>query len=184
MIQAESQKRGGRKMSEFGRRQKFSLLIWGFIAASFGGWIYEEICVYVLYHHIYNRGMLHLTMCPIYGFGAWGLYLLLHKVKRGSLYFVLSTLIASVFEYGCSYLLEFLFHRSFWTYKDWILTVQDRISLISSLIFGLLAVIFAKLILPALKKAVGKGSQNIWLIMSILAVGVIVGDFVLVVCGY
>ena len=171
-------------MSGLNRRQRFSLLIWGFIAAAFGGWIYEEICVYLLYHKIYNRGMLHLTMCPIYGFGAWGLYLLLRKVRSTGLYFALSVLIASAFEYGCSYLLEFLFHRSFWTYEGWFLSIQNRISLISSLIFGLLAVIFAKLLLPLLIKAVRKGSPNIWFCISLLALAVILGDFLLVVSGY
>lgn len=170
-------------MSELCRRQKFSLLICGFIAAAFGGWVYEEICVYLLYHHIYNRGMLHLTICPIYGFGAWGLYMLLHKVKRSSLYFLLSVVIASAFEYGCSYLLEFLFHKSFWTYEGWPLSIQNRISLISSLIFGLLAVIFAKLLLPALKKAIGKGNKNLWFVISIAAAAVTAGDFLLVLHG-
>lgn len=166
------------------KRQKFSLLIWGFIAAAFGGWIYEEICVYVLYHHIYNRGMLHLTICPIYGFGAWGLYFLLRKVKSSGSYLLLSTFIASIFEYGCSYLLEFLFHRSYWTYEGWPFSIQNRISIISSLIFGILAVIFAKLILPPLKKAIGKGNRNVWFAFSILALVVILGDFILVVRGY
>ena len=87
--------------------QKISLSIFGFIAASFGGWIYEEICIFVLYHHLYNRGMLHLPICPIYGFGAWGLWLLLHRVKNTGAFFALSVIIASAFEFGCSYLLEF-----------------------------------------------------------------------------
>ncbi|MBQ9907278.1 MAG: putative ABC transporter permease [Oscillospiraceae bacterium] len=171
-------------MQELNKRQRFSLLIWGFITAAFGGWLYEELCVYILYHKIYNRGMLHLTICPIYGFGAWGLYLLLRKVRSSGLYFALSVLTASVFEYGCSYLLEFLFHRTYWTYEGWFLSIQNRISLVSSLIFGLLAVVFAKLILPLLTKAVGTGKSTVWFIVSLLALAVIVGDFVLVVSGY
>lgn len=170
-------------MTGLGRRQQFSLLVTGFAAAAFGGWVYEEICVYLLYHHIYNRGMLHLTICPIYGFGAWGLYFLLHKVRHGSVFFLLSVVIASAFEYGCSYLLEFLFHRSFWTYESWPLSVQNRISLVSSLIFGLMAVIFAKLLLPALKKLIGRGSPNLWFLISLLSAAVIAGDFLLVLHG-
>lgn len=69
-------------MKEMNRKQIISLLILGFAGAAIGGWIYEEICVYVMYHYIYNRGMLHLPLCPIYGFGAWGLYALFHKCKR------------------------------------------------------------------------------------------------------
>lgn len=171
-------------MAELCKQQQVSLLIFGFIAAAFGGWIYEEICVYVLYHHIYNRGMLHLTICPIYGFGAWGLYLLLRRVKHSGCYFAMSVVIASVFEYACSYLLELLFHRSYWTYKDWAFSIDDRISLISSVIFGLLAVFFAKAVLPLLRKAVQRGNPTVWFLCSLLAVAVILGDFVLVVSGY
>ena len=170
-------------MSELSRRQRFSLLIWGFTAAAFGGWIYEEICVFLLYHHIYNRGMLHLTICPIYGFGAWGLYLLLRKVRNSGLFFLLSTAIASIFEYACSYLLEFLFHRSFWTYEGWPLSVQNRISLISSLIFGVFALVFARLILPPLIRLLSRGDPKKWFISSIIVLAVIAGDFILVLCG-
>lgn len=170
-------------MHELNLRQRFSLLICGFVAAAFGGWIYEEICVWLIYHHIYNRGMLHLTICPIYGFGAWGLYLLLRRIKNSGLYFLLSVIIASVFEFGCSYLLEFLFHRSFWTYEGWPFSVQNRISLISSMIFGLLSVVFAKLILPRLRSRISKGNQYLWFIISLSALAVILGDFILVLRG-
>ena len=167
-----------------GKRRAFAVLVFGFVLASFGGWIYEEICVWLLYHMVVNRGMLHLTLCPIYGFGAWGLYLLLRKVKSGALFFVLSVLIASAFEYACSYLLEWAFHRVYWTYADWPFSVQDRISLVSSLIFGVLAVLFAKGILPLLRKYVRKGNAWVWFGAAMLIVAVIAVDFVLVLFSY
>ncbi len=161
-------------------KQRFSLLIFGFLAASFGGWIYEVICVFLLYHHFYNRGMLHLTICPIYGFGAWGLYLLLHKIKNSGLFFLLSVLIASAFEYGCALLLETVFHKIYWTYEGWPLNIQNRISLISSLIFGLLALVFSRRIVPPLKKIISRGNPNRWFAAAVLAVLVILADFGLV----
>ena len=165
-------------------KQTFTLLILGFTAAAVGGWLYEEICVYVMYHDLYNRGMLHLTLCPIYGFGAWGLALLLRKIKHPLPFFLLSTIIASVFEYACSYLLEFLFHRSFWSYADWILSVDERISLISSLIFGMLAVLFAFGILPFLRRHIHEKSCKYLFPVSIALLLLIAGDFVLVLIGF
>ena len=167
-----------------GKRRDFAMLIFGFVIAAFGGWIYEEICVWLLYHMVVNRGMLHLTICPIYGFGAWGLYLLLRKVNSSALFFVLSVFIASAFEYACSYLLEWVFHRTYWTYADWPFSVQDRISLVSSLIFGLLAVLFAKGIIPFLRKIVSKGNAWGWFSAALLILAVITADFVLVLHGY
>lgn len=170
-------------MDRLNLKQKISLGVFGFLAASLGGWIYEEICIYILYHHIYNRGMLHLPICPIYGFGAWGLWLLLRRVKNTGAFFALSVITASAFEFGCSYLLELLFHRSYWTYEGWPLSVDNRISLVSSMIFGLLAVIFAKMILPPLTRSIKKGSEKIWFISSIAALLIVGGDFLLVLRG-
>lgn len=165
------------------KRQLFAVLIFGFVIAAFGGWLYEEACVYLIYHKIYNRGMLHLTLCPIYGFGAWILYLLLHKVRNSVLFFLLSTAIASAFEYGCALLLEHFLHRSYWTYSGWPLSVHDRISLVSSLIFGLLAVLFAKGILPKLTSAVKRGNATKSAVAAGCILSVIITDFLIVLCG-
>ncbi len=165
-------------------KQWFSLLVWGFVLAGTGGWIYEEICIYVLYGYVYNRGMLHLTLCPIYGFGAWGLYALFHRTKNSALFFALSVFAASAFEYGCSYLLEAVFHRSFWTYEGWLLSIDNRISLISSMMFGILALFFAKCILPLLKRHICKENPaHGWFVSACVSVAVIAGDFILVLCG-
>lgn len=161
----------------------FALVVFAFLAAAFVGWIYEEICVYLLYHTIYKRGMLHLTICPIYGFGAWGLYLLLHRVKNSAAFFLLSVLTASVFEYGCALLLETAFHRTYWTYEGWPLSFQNRISLVSSLIFGIFALIFAKCTVPPLKKTISRGSALLWFGAALSAAGIVLADFVFVLKG-
>ena len=160
----------------------FVLAVLGFVIAAFVGWIYEQICVLVMYGSFSHRGMLDIPFLPIYGFGAWGLALLLRKVRSGWAFFFLSVLIASVFEYACSYLLEFLFHESFWTYSDWWFSFQDRISLISSAVFGLLAVIFVKCVLPFLRFLMKKVPQGILLVLSFLFIFIIIGDFFLVIC--
>ena len=170
-------------MEEKNGEKRFALLIFGFIAAAFGGWLYEEACVWILYRHLYNRGMLHLTICPIYGFGAWGMYLMLRKVKPAWLYFTLSVIIASVFEYACACLLEAIFHHRYWSYADWPFSVRDRISLISSLIFGLLSVLFARGVLPLLQRCMKKGRAAVWNAAAIVSLCVIAGDFLLVLNG-
>lgn len=171
-------------MEKLNLRQRFALLVYGFTAAAFGGWVYEEICIYVMYRQIYNRGMLHLTICPIYGFGAWGLYLLLHRVRKPVWFYILSVIVASVFEYACACLLEFAFHRTYWTYSDWPLSIDDRISLISSGIFGLLALLFANGILPVLRKQVQKHSGTADCIAAACILAVIAADFIIVVLHY
>ncbi len=158
----------------------FILFVLSFVLAAFAGWIYEQICVRVMYGAFSHRGMLRIPLLPIYGFGAWGLALLLRRVRSVCLFFVLSVLIASVFEFACSYLLELIFHESFWSYNDWPLSVCDRISLISSLIFGLLAVAFVKGVLPFVRFLMRKLPQFVLLLAAVLFALLIVGDFLFV----
>ena len=119
-----------------------------FIAASFIGWAYEVLCTYVLFHYWADRGVLHLPLCPIYGFGMMILYLIFRKVKSPGMIFLGSAVITTVIELGASYLLEYLFEARLWSYGGWPFTFDDRISLISSCIFGLMALMFMKLIVP------------------------------------
>ncbi len=171
-------------MIQHDKKQLFITAVLGFVLAAFGGWVYEEICVYVFYGYVYNRGMLHLPICPIYGFGAWGLYLLLRRVKQGWLFYLLSVVTASVFEYACSYLLELLFHRTYWSYAGWWLSVDDRISLVSSLIFGLLALLFVKGVLPLVLYLQKHVRKRILLAVSSALVLIIAADFAWVVTHY
>ena len=119
-----------------------------FALASFIGWAYEVICTYVMFHYWIDRGVLHLPFCPIYGFGMMILYLIFRKLKNPLLIFTGSAVITTAIELGASYLLEYFFHVQLWSYRGWYLNFDERISLISSCIFGLLALLFLKLIVP------------------------------------
>lgn len=119
-----------------------------FVLASFTGWVYEIIATYVVCGGYYDRGILHLPMCPIYGFGMLILSYILSNVKNPFVLFVLSGCITTGFELICSYVLEYCFHMELWTYEPWPLNFQGRISLVSSVIFGLLALVFIKGVAP------------------------------------
>lgn len=167
---------------EKNRKDCFILLVLGFVIAAFAGWVYEQICVLIMYGSFQHRGMLDIPLLPIYGFGAWGLALILRPVRSGWLFFILSVVIASLFEYACSYLLEFLFHERFWSYSDWWFSFQDRISLISSAIFGLLALIFVKAVLPFVRYLMRKIPKAVLMFVSVLAAILVIADFILVIC--
>lgn len=129
-----------------------SKYLFTFMLAAFIGWLYEIVTINIMYHQYYDRGVLHLPMCPIYGFGVLFLDAVLHKVKNGFLYFLGSFLTATALELGASYILEYGFGMVLWSYSDWPLNFQSRISLISSCIFGLMAVFYAKLLKPGIEK--------------------------------
>ena len=119
-----------------------------FLLASFLGWVYEIVCVWTLHHIYVDRGILHLPMCPIYGFGFLVLYAMFHKVKNPLYLFVFSFLVTSVIELSASYILEYKFHMILWTYEGWPLNFQNRISVVSSMLFGVMTVLFTKGVKP------------------------------------
>jgi len=120
--------------------------------ASFIGWAYEITCVWVLFHTYYDRGVLHLPLCPIYGFGVLLLIVLFRKIKNPIALFACCTAVATGVELLASYALEYGFGLVLWTYEGWPFSFQDRISGVSSLIFGVMAALFIKLVKPPVDK--------------------------------
>ncbi|MCR4792250.1 MAG: putative ABC transporter permease [Lachnospiraceae bacterium] len=123
-----------------------------FALASFIGWLYEITCVWVMFRTYYDRGILHIPICPIYGFGILLLLLIFRKVKNPFGLFAGSALVTTSVELLSSYVLEYGFGLILWTYEGWPLSFQNRISAISSLLFGLMAVLFIKLVKPPADK--------------------------------
>ena len=123
-----------------------------FMAASMIGWMYEIACVRILYNIYYDRGILHLPMCPIYGFGMLMLLVIFRKVRNPVGIFVGSTIFTTALELASSYILEYKFNMILWTYEDWPLSFQNRISAVSSCMFGLMALMVMKLIKPVTDK--------------------------------
>ncbi len=132
--------------------EKISRYLLLFMAASFIGWLYEIACMKLIFGIYADRGVLHLPLCPIYGFGLLILMALFGKVKSTFLLFAGSTLLTTGIELSVSYIMEYVFHTSLWSYEGWPLNFQNRISLISSCIFGLMALLNLKVIKPAAEK--------------------------------
>ena len=94
-----------------------------------------------------------------------------------------SALITTIFELGASYLLEFIFHRQFWTYEGWWGSILDRSCVISSLIFGVFAVIYFKILHPISGKLSRKMPYQACIILSILSILAVMTDLIISVTG-
>lgn len=127
-----------------------------FALAAFAGWLYEVGITFLAHGQYEDRGVLHLPLCPIYGFGMLLLVLVLKKVKNTIAIFLYSTMITTAIELAASYVLEYGFHMVLWSYEDWPFHFQARISLFSSLIFGIFAVVFIRLVLPCIHRVCGR----------------------------
>ena len=140
-----------------------------FMAAAFIGWLYEIICVYITLGYYSDRGVLHLPMCPIYGFGMLILYILFHRFHNAAVLFLGSALVTTAVELAVSYILEWHWHTELWSYREWPLNYQGRICVISSVAFGLLALFFFKVMKPCADRLFsGKAGKIVSVLMLLL----------------
>ena len=119
-----------------------------FLGGIFGG-LLEIGYQLVTSDHIVLGGFLYGPFRPIYGYGFVIIYLISRKVNKNPLVvFFVSFVICSIFEYSVSYMLEVLFGRTWWDYKNFYLNINGRICLMISLFWGLIGLVFVKLVIP------------------------------------
>ncbi len=127
----------------------FVKIITYFIVYSFFGWVIESIYKSILEKKIINSGFLHGPFCPIYGFGAVFMFLCLNNFKNNIiLLFIIAFFTLSVWEYIVGWLLEKTFHTKYWDYSENKFNIKGRVCLRNSLFWGILGVIFIKLVHP------------------------------------
>lgn len=115
------------------------------------GWIMEVICKLIQYKRFINRGFRIGPYCPIYGWGALLITILLQKYSNDPLVlFILAIAICSTLEYLTSYLMEKIFHARWWDYSTKKFNINGRICLSTMIPFGLLGVIVTCFINPVL----------------------------------
>lgn len=150
-----------------------------FYAYCFLGWCFESTVVSVQQRHFVNRGFLRGPMLPIYGFGATILlHVSLPLYDRPAALFLASMAAATVFEYIVGVLMETLFKIKYWDYSSHRFQFQGRICLQSSLCWGFLGLILARVIHPPVEAVV------VWLplwalvVVDVLLSAVFAGDVV------
>lgn len=142
------------------------------------GWIYETAVTSYLWGRFAERGFLHIPVLPIYGVFAFLMLPLFRKHNGWLTVFLGGMVFTTVLEYAASYLIEWTLGEKLWSYNSWDFNYEGRISLYSSLIFGVLSVILIKLVYPAVRKMYKKSPS--WIIYSLGSVfaGLIAFDFV------
>ena len=112
-----------------------------FISYAFLGWCMEVTCKFIQYKKFINRGFLIGPYCPIYGWGALAITILLKRYMEDPLVlFVMSTLICSIIEYLTSYFMEKKYHARWWDYSNRKFNINGRICLETLIPFGILGV--------------------------------------------
>lgn len=143
-----------------------------FMIYSFFGWILESVYKSVLQKKIVNSGFLAGPFCPIYGYGALIMYFSLKDVTNNIFVLFLFGMVAlSVFEYIVGLFLEIVFQTKYWDYSNNKFNIQGRVCLLNSVYWGILGIVFMKVIHPFVEGLIAKIPENI--LLALVAVGVI-----------
>lgn len=130
---------------------EFYQLVFYFVIYGFVGWLMEVIYYSHKAKRFTAKGFLASPVLPIYGFGSLMVIGLMY-VTGGNifLFLILSIIATSALEYMTSFLLEKIFHRSWWNYKNEPLNLNGRICLRNSVLWGVISIFFIKIVHPHL----------------------------------
>ena len=130
-----------------------SKLVISFALYSLLGWACESTYCSIPAKRFINRGFLNGPFCPVYGVGALLVIFLLRPFTQNLLVlFVFGVLVTSVLEYITGFLLEKLFHTTWWDYSIRRFNIKGRVCLRNSLLFGVLSVLLLHFINPFVEK--------------------------------
>ncbi|MGN0181067.1 MAG: putative ABC transporter permease [Candidatus Ornithomonoglobus sp.] len=152
-----------------------------FIIYGFFGWIYESLYYSVQLRKPVNTGFLHVCFCPIYGFACVGNVILFKNIENSVIIFVTSMLVISLLEYFVSWMLEALFEKRWWDYSGWPANINGRVSLLSSLAFGVMSVAQMKLLHPSVAGFIIRLTEKYTYITILLFMAIIILDLLVTV---
>lgn len=128
-----------------------------FTIYSFLGWLAETIYCSIPAGKFVYRGFLNGPFCPIYGFGALLVIFLLEPFSGNLLLlFLAGVIVTSTLEYITSFVLEYIFHMTWWDYSKKKFNINGRVCLLNSTLFGILSVIAVDFLHPGVKGLVAR----------------------------
>ena len=128
---------------------EFTQIVLLFFLYSFVGWLWETVYCSIKARHFVYRGFLVGPITPIYGFGILGvLYLLRSLHNQLLLLFFAAAVLVTLLEYVTSFLLEKLFHASWWDYHNVFLNINGRVAVPISIFWGICCVLIVRIVHP------------------------------------
>ena len=151
-----------------------------FFFYSLFGWIFETIYVSVHEGHFVNRGFIRGPFLPLYGCG--GIMMLLASkpfYENVVLVFISGCIGATALEYVTAVVMEALFKVRYWDYSHKKIHFQGRISLESSLAWGVCTVVFTHYLQIPIERLLLSIPYNIITVVTTVIVVVFSCDFML-----
>ncbi len=172
-IEAEAQ---GSERPVFARGLCLDKLVWVFLICALLGDIIETFYCGLVNGQWMNRSsVLYGPFSFVWGIGAVVLTITLHRLaeKSDRYVFVGGFVIGGAYEYLCSVFTEIVFGTVFWDYSDMPLNIGGRTNVLFCFFWGLLAVVWVKILYPRMERAIEKtpplaGKIATWIVIFLM----------------
>lgn len=151
-----------------------------FIIYSIMGWIMEVTCKSIEAKKFINRGFLIGPYCPIYGWGAIFITILLQKYTNDwIILFLISIITCGILEYLTSYVMEKIFHARWWDYSRRKYNINGRVCLETLIPFGILGLVIMYITNPFIVSNLQKIPESILNNISIVILTIFLVDSII-----
>ena len=150
-----------------------------FLTYAFLGWCMEVTCKLIQFKRFINRGFLVGPYCPIYGWGALAITLLLQRYTNDIIVlFVMAVIVCSFIEYFTSYFMEKKYHARWWDYSNKKFNINGRICLETLVPFGIAGTFIIYIANPFLLKYINMVPELAMNIFTIVFLVVYITDMI------
>ena len=164
----------------------FDKLVWVFLVTSFLGALIEMVFCFVTGGKWMSRSsVLYGAFSFVWGFGAVVLTVVLQRLagKEDRKVFLAGFVVGGAYEYLCSVFTELVFGTVFWDYSDMPLNIGGRTNVLYCIFWGLLAVVWIKVLYPPMSREIEKIPPLLGKIITWVIVFVMLCDGLLTVCA-
>ncbi|MBR4112572.1 MAG: putative ABC transporter permease [Ruminiclostridium sp.] len=144
------------------------------------GWVIESSIESLYRRRFINRGFLNGPYIPIYGFGGMTILICCMPFRHnGFLVYIVGVLSCTALEFFVGWVMETIFQKQFWDYSMLKFTYKNRISLIPSLFWGLLALFLVYVLYAPVDKLANFVSAEFAMIYDLIFAVVMLVDIVI-----
>lgn len=155
-----------------------------FLLYSVCGWIMETTLYAVRKKQAVKRGFLFGPLCPIYGVGMILCMLLFYgRIENIFLLFLAGAFVCTVLEYVTHFVLEKLFHSTWWDYSGKKFNIRGRVCLQNTLLFGVGVVLIVRVFQPFLIFWTAKIPNTVLYAVSFVLYTMLIVDLTTTIAG-
>lgn len=159
-------------------------LFYVFILGSIIGWVVEGIYTFIVFDELVNHSAVIIGPFDMaYGICFVVMTLLFYKLPKINIFksFIIGFIGGTILEYIMSLGMELVLGFTAWDYSDYFLNINGRVCLIYSVFWGLLGVVWVKLIYPLIMKLLNKFNYKKANVIAIILIVFLIFDVLLTI---